>query len=126
MPNIYIIIALLIAIGFGGYEHYSFKQYRTEVEALGKQAEIKNKQIIQSQEIATKGIEDAYQSKIDAIRADYDRVRNSSSGAMPTIPNTTIRLDDATANMVFAEQCTETTQQLISIQEWINLQAGIK
>ena len=111
---------------FGGYEHYSFKQYRTEVEALGKQAEIKNKQIIQSQEIATKGVEDAYKSKINTIRADYERLRNSSSGAMPTIPNTTIRTNDPIANLVFAEQCTETTQQLVSLQDWINLQVGIK
>ena len=124
--NIYLGIALALAIMFGGYEHYSFKQYRTEVEALGKQAEIKNKQIIQSQEIATKGIENAYKSKIDAIHANYDRMRNSSSGSMPTIPNTSIRFDDATANMVLAEQCTQTTQQLISMQEWIKLQETIK
>ena len=111
---------------FGGYEHFSFKQYRTEVESLGKQAEIKNKQIIQSQEIATKGVEDAYKSKITSIRADYDRVRNTGGGSMPTIPNTTIRIDDPTAVMVLAEQCTETTQQLTSIQEWIRLQIGIQ
>lgn len=124
--NIYLGIALAIAIMFGGYEHYAFKQYRTEVEALGKQAEIKNKQIIQSQEIASKGIEDAYKSKINAIRADYDRMRNTSSGAMPTFPNTAIRIDDQTANIIFAEQCAETTQQVISLQDWIKLQIQIK
>ena len=126
MPNYYLVIALMLSIIFGGYEHYSFKQYRTEVEALGKQAEIKNQQIIQSQAIATKGVEDAYKSKIDAIRSDYDRMRNSSSGAMSTIPNTTIRLDDPASNWILAQQCTETTQQLVSLQDWINLQVGIK
>jgi len=124
--NIGLIIALLISIMFGGYEHFAYKQYRSDIEALGKAQVAAIEATKKQQELATKGIEDAYKSKIDAIRASYGRMHDTNSGAMPTIPNTSIRFDDATANMVFAEQCTETTQQLISIQEWINLQAGIK
>lgn len=124
--NIYLGFALLISIIFGGYEHYSYKQYRTEIEALGKAQVAAVEATKKQQELATKGIEDAYKSKIDAIRANYDRLHDSRGSPMPTIPNTTIRFDDPTANIIFAEQCTETTQQLISLQDWIKLQAGIK
>jgi len=117
--------ALLVSIGYGGYEHFSFKQYRTEVESLGKQAEIKNQEIAKQQAIATQGIENVYNTKIDAIRTTYLRLHDSSRSPMSTIPNTTIRIDDSTAIMVLAEQCSETTQQLISLQDWINLQVGI-
>lgn len=111
---------------FGGYEHFAFKQYRMEVESTAKAQQIVIDGLNKQREIATKGIENAYKSKIDAIRANYGRMHDTSGGAMPTIPNTTIRVDDPTANIVFAEQCTETTQQLVSLQDWINLQVGIK
>lgn len=124
--NFYLTIALMVAIIFGGYEHYSYKQYKTEIEAMGKAQEAAIESTKKQQALATKGIEDAYKSKIDAIRANYDRLHDTRSGSMPTIPNTTIRVDDPTANIVFAEQCTETTQQLVSLQEWINLQVEIK
>lgn len=126
MINWYLTIALLLAIIFGGYEHFSYKQYRAQVEAQGKQAEIKAQEVKKEQELATKGIEDAYKSKINTIRVGYDRLHDTRSSSMSTIPNTTIRFNDATANMVLAEQCAETTQQLISMQDWIKLQAGIK
>lgn len=124
--NIYLVIALLVSIIFGGYEHFSYKQYRSDIEAMGKAQQIAVESTKKQQEIATKGVEDAYKAKIDAIRANYDRMHNTSSGAMSTIPNTTIRTNDPVANLVFAEQCTETTQQLASLQDWINIQVGIK
>lgn len=123
--SIWLSFALLLSIMFGGYEHFSYKQYRTEVEALGKAQVAAVEATKKQQIIATKGIEDAYKSKIDAIRSTYSGVHNTSGGTVPTIPNTSIRTDDVTANIVFAEQCSETTQQLISLQEWINIQAGI-
>lgn len=119
-------IALALAVMFGGYEHYSFKEYRMKVEAEGKQAEVKVKEVKKEQELATKGIENEYVAKINAIRANYERVRDTGGGSMPTFPGTTVSVDDRTANIVFIEQCTETTQQLKSLQEWINLQETIK
>lgn len=111
---------------FGGYEHFAYKQYRSDIEAMGKAQVIAVQETKKQQELATKGIEDAYKSKIDAIRATYGRMHDTSSRSMPTIPNTTIRIDDPASNWVFAEQCTETTQQLVSLQDWINQQAQIK
>ena len=109
---------------FGGYEHFSYKQYRASIEALGKQQQIANDYKVKTEALLTKKVEDAYKSKIDAIRATYG-MHNPSSGAMPTIPNTTIRIDDPASNWVLAQQCTETTQQLVSLQDWIRLQVGL-
>ena len=122
--NLYISIALLVSIMFGGYEHFAYKQYRSDIEATAKAQQIAVEATKKQQELATKGIEDAYKSKIYAIRATYG-MHNPSSGAMPTIPNTTIRIDDPASNWVLAQQCTETTQQLVSLQDWIRLQVGL-
>lgn len=124
--NIYLGIALALAIMFGGYEHYSFKEYRMKIEAEGKQAEIKAQETVKKQELANKGIENEYKAKIDAIRASFERMRNTGGDNLPTFPGTTIRTDDKAANIVFIEQCTETTQQLVSLQDWIKLQESIK
>ena len=110
---------------FGGYEHFAYKQYRSDIEAMGKAQVIAIQETKKQQELATKGIEDAYKAKIDAIRANYGGVHNPSSGAMPTFPNTSVSIDDRTANIVFAEQCAETTQQIVSLQDWIKLQVSI-
>lgn len=123
--SIYLAFALLLSIGYGGYEHFSYKQYRSDIEAMGKAQQIAVDATKKQQELATKGVEDAYKSKIDSIRAAYSGLHDSRGSPMSTIPNTTIRIDDPTAIMVLAEQCTQTTQQLTSLQEWINLQIGI-
>lgn len=124
--NSYLIIALMVAVIFGGYEHFEYKQYKTEIEAMGKAQEAAVEFTKKQQALATKGIENVYKSKIDAIRVNYGRMHDTNSGAMPTIPNTTISVNDPTAVIIFAEQCTETTQQLASLQDWINLQVRIK
>lgn len=124
MPNIYLVIALLLSILFGGYEHFAYKQYRTEVQAAAEKQQAVNDYKVKTEQLLTKKVENDYKSKIDAIRATYG-MHDTRSNNLSTIPNTAISIDDPIAIRVFIEQAAETTQQLKSLQDWITLQAGI-
>ena len=127
--NFYIYAGIALISAFGGFyvEYLRFENYQIKVEALGKQAEEHTKAVISEQQLITDKVNTNYENKITDIKQRYsDSLHNSSSSSMSTIPNTTISFDDRTAIIVFAEQCTETTQQLVSLQDWINQQVGIK
>ena len=127
--QIYIYLAVLVA-GFGGgfyLEHLRFQEFRLEVEMAGKAAEAREKAVEQQHALITKEISNDYQTKLTAIRNFYaSGVHNPSSGAMSGISAAPRGTDAETAYPILAGQCAETTQQLVSIQDWINQQAGIK
>lgn len=137
MPiNPYLIIgsisALLISFSIGVYkgyshEHEKFMAYKSEVRVIAEQQIEKNKSLVKQNELVNKGIQNEYEARISAIRNYYSSgVRNSSSGSMPSIPNAPLGIDGKTADFVFIGQCAETTQQLTSLQNWINEQVGIR
>lgn len=136
MINPYIVIgsisALLISFSIGVYkgyshEHEKFMAYKSEVRVVAEQQIEKNKSLVKQNELVNKGIKNEYEARISAIRNYYSNgVRNSSGGAVPSLPNSTIGIDAKTTDFVFIGQCAETTQQVISLQNWINEQAGIQ
>jgi ferritin-like protein len=133
IPNIYakILIAialLLISFGSGFYlEHLRFADYRDKVVADGKVQEQKNQDLLKEQKLINQQLQTDYENKIANIKQSYaSSLHNTSPSSMSYIPNTTIRTDDKTSVLVLAEQCAETTQQLVSLQSWINEQVGIK
>mgnify|MGYP003348922884 CR=1 FL=1 len=127
--QVYIYIAVLIA-GFGSgfyLEHLRFQEFRLEVEMAGKAAEAREKAVEQQHQLVNEGIKNEYEAKLSAVRNFYSSgVRNPSSGAMSGISPAPKGTDAETAYPILAGQCAETTQQLVSIQDWINQQAGIK
>jgi hypothetical protein len=127
--QIYIYLALAIG-GFGSglyVGHLRLVNYQQEVEMAGKAAEAREKAVEQQHALVTKEITNDYQTKLTAIRNFYaSGVHNPSSGAMSGISAAPRGTDAETAYPILAGQCAETTQQLVSIQDWINQQAGIK
>ena len=127
--GIYIYIVIAVG-GFGAgfyVEHLRFAQFAAQVEAAGKEAEAHNKAVEQQHALITKEISNDYQTKLNAIRSFYaSGVHNPSSGSMSGISPAPRGTDAETAYPILAGQCAETTQQLVSIQDWINQQAGIK
>jgi ferritin-like protein len=124
---------LVIACLFGGFgagfylEHLRFSEYQIDVENAGKAQEAYNKSVEQQHAQITKGIQDEYDAKLSLVKQSYaSGMHNSSGSSMSVIPNTTISVNDPTAVIVLAEQCSETTLQLVELQKWINEQAGIK
>jgi hypothetical protein len=129
-PNIYVKVGLVIAFicaifGSGFYlEHLRFVKYQIEVESAAKAQEAHNKAVEQQHQLITKGIQDEYEAKLSAIKSYYGGLHHPSSSSMPKLSNPASGVDESTANQLLA--CATTTQQLVSLQKWINEQVGIK
>ena len=116
----------LAGFGYGKYEHNKYVTFKAEVEAIAIKQQAHVESITKQQALVTKGIENEYNAKLALLRNYYaNGVRNPSSGAMPSISNATPSFNDFTANGLLVK-CAETTQQLVSLQEWLNEQMGIK
>ena len=124
------ILAGICAIVFGsgwwlGYSRYI--EYKKSVELAAKEQEAHVESIKKQQEITTKGIEKEYEAKLALLRNYYaSGVRQPNTSKLPTLSNTTNGIDAITAYNLLAGQCAETTQQLVSLQSWINEQIGLK
>lgn len=107
-----------------GYEHRNLVAYKTEVESVAKAQQVKNESIVKQQTLVNKGIENEYQAKLSALKSYYGGLRQSSSGSMSPIPQSTIGIDGKATNLELA--CAYTTQQLVSLQAWVSQQVEIK
>jgi hypothetical protein len=118
---------LFIAFASGwGLRNRDFNDYKQEVSNAAKAQEAHVESIKKQQEITTKGIEKEYEARLNLLRNYYaNGVRQSNSSAVSNIPNATNGLDAFSANKLLT-QCAESTQQLVSLQQWINEQIGIK
>jgi len=122
------LFALAVAgFGYGRYQHNALVEYKAEVKAVAEKQKAHIESITKQQLLVTKGIEKEYDAKLTLLRNYYaNGVRNTSSGAMPANGTTTFPIDAVTTYNLLAGQCAETTQQLVSLQEWLNQQIGIK
>lgn len=124
------IIAAMIATIFGSgwwVGHSKYVAYKAKVEAIATAQEAKIESIEKQQALVNKGIEKEYEAKLALLRNYYaNSLHNPSSGAMPSNGTTTGSLDAITAYNLLAGQCAEATQQLVSLQSWLNEQMGIK
>jgi len=124
------IITGICAIAFGsgwwmGYSRYI--EYKKSVEIAAKEQEAHVQSIQKQHELVTKGISDEYDAKLALLRQYYaNGVRQPNSSSVSNISTTSAI---ANANTAYAEligQCAQTTQQLVSLQEWLNEQMGLK
>jgi len=114
-------VLLLISFVSGFYvEHLRFANYKEKVVAEGKVQEQHNKDLIKQQALINQGIKNDYQNKLNSINAMYARMRQSSSGQMPSSTDSTITINGSTYNALsVAQSCALETQKLISLQEWV-------
>ena len=126
--QVYIYLALVFG-GFGAgfyVEHLRYAEYKTEVVAAGERQIAENKAKAKEQEIINENVAKTYQDNINNIHSFYGRMLDLSSGAMSANGTATITINGQTHNLLsVAEQCAQTTQQLESLQDWINQQVGI-
>jgi hypothetical protein len=124
------IIGAILSVAFGsgwwlGYSRYV--EYKKSVEIAAKVQEAKVESIQKQQALVTKGIENEYNAKLALLRQYYaNGVRQPNTSKLPTISNATSGLDAVTAYNLLAGQCSETTQQIVSLQQWLHEQMGIK
>jgi hypothetical protein len=124
------IIAGICAIVFGsgwwvGYSRYL--NYKKEVEIAAKTQEAHVESIQKQHELVTKGIQNEYNAKLALLRQYYaNGVRQPNSSSLPGISTTSAIANASAAYSELIGQCAETTQQLVSLQAWLNEQMGIK
>lgn len=129
-PLLYVKLGLacvaLLGSAYLGYsfEHSRFMVFKAEVETVAREQEAKVISVQKQQELVSKASKENYEAKLSAIKSYYGGVRQSGSGSMSTIPNATIGIDGKAANLELA--CAYTTQQLVSLQDWINDQVNVK
>ncbi len=127
--------ALAVALTVSGYAYIQtkrleackaeFQAFKSEVERLGKEAQEKVKREIERQEKVTKDVSTDYEKRLNYLRDTYNRLRDSRSGGVPSIPEAPRSIDEIPANAIpLGAICAETTQQLISLQEWVKRQAN--
>lgn len=129
----YVKISILVAIsavifGSGWWMGYSrYIEYKKQVEIASKAQEAHVESIKKQNELVTKGIQNEYDAKLALLRNYYaNSMRQPNTSNMPGISVATSLADATAAYSKLAGQCAETTQQLVSLQEWINQQMGIK
>jgi len=122
------VVSLLLS-GFIGWHigHSKYVSYKAEVEAAAEKQIAQNEAKQKEQELINKGVEDAYKANIANIHNFYNGMLNASSSSVSTNGTATITINGETHNLLsVAEQCAETTQQLESLQDWVNQQIGLK
>jgi len=109
--------------GAGYYKGYSaekerFDAFKTELAAQAKAQELINESTKKQQSIISKSIRSEYEAKLSSLKSYYGGMRQqSSTNSLSSIPNSTIGLDGKATNLELA--CAYTTQQLVSLQDWI-------
>ena len=118
-----IIVLVGALFGAGYYKGYSgekerFDTFKADLQAQVKAQEAINEATKKQQDIIGKSIRSDYENKLSALKSYYGGVRQqSSSNSLSSIPSSTIGIDGKATNIELA--CAYTTQQLVSLQEWI-------
>ena len=124
----YIYLVLVLGSFSSGFyiEHIRFVDFQDKVKIVAEQQIAENKAKLKEQELINRGVTDAYNANVSNIHNFYNRMLDTNSGAMSTNGTAAITINGETHNLLLvAEQCADTTTQLISLQDWINQQAGL-
>ena len=118
--------AALLGSAYLGYsfEHSRFMVFKAEVETVAREQEAKNESVQKQQALVNKGIENEFQAKLGALRNRYDGVQYTSGSQLPSLSNPTEKPNGTAANLTL--DCAITTQQLVSLQDWIKEVTAIK
>lgn len=117
------IVLIGALFGFGYYHGYSaekerFDAFKSELKASALAQEKINQQIEQKNKLIATNIKSEYETKIIALRNYYaNGLRHTDSSKLPSLPYSTKGANGETTDLSLA--CAYTTQQLISLQDWI-------
>jgi N-acetyl-beta-hexosaminidase len=118
-------VIALGGFGYGKYQSAKYDAYVSKAEAAAKEQEVINKYKAKEAAQVNEKVKNDYENKLSIIKHTYGGMRLSSSGQTGTISNTTSATDGTPTDPKFIEKCAITTQQLVSLQGWLNEQIGI-
>lgn len=117
--------AALGGIGYGKYQSAKYDAYVSKTEAAAKEQEIINKYKAKEAAQVTEKVKNDYENKLDIIKRTYGGMRLPSTSAASQVSGAASSADGTPADPKFIEKCAITTQQLVSLQAWLNEQIGI-
>jgi hypothetical protein len=118
-------LAAVGGIGYGKYQSVKYDAYVSKAESQAKEQEMINLYKAKEAAQVNEKVKNDYQNKLSLIKSTYGGMRLSSSSQTGTISNTASPTDGTPADPKFIEKCAITTQQLVSLQAWLNEQIGI-
>ena len=127
--QIYIYLALVLG-GFGAgfyVEHLRFADFRDQVKIVAEKQQAETDAKIKEQEIINENIKQTYEARLTSIHTFYTGMLDTRGGIVSSDPNATITINGQTHNVLLvAEQCAQTTEQLMTLQDWVNQQVNLK
>ena len=117
--------AALGGIGYGKYQSAKYDAYVAKAESAAKEQEIVNKYKAKEAAQVTEKVKNDYENKLDIIKRTYGGMRLPSTSATGQVSGTASSTDGTPSDPKFIEKCAITTQQLVSLQGWLNEQIGI-
>ena len=118
-------VAALAGLGYGKYESAKYDAYVAKAELAAKEQELEIKSREKQAILVTEKVKNDYQNKLDIIKRTYGGMRLTSSSQTSEVSRTTSSTDGTPSDPKFIEKCAITTQQLVSLQAWLNEQIGI-
>ena len=130
LAGILLVLATIFAIYYKGRldERKLFNAYKAEVKAAAMAQEEKTRQIEAKNERLFKETQNAYNTKLAALRSYYSmRISGQSSSGLSKVPGTTAgaygtavyELPPLPPVETLAAQCAETTLTLTTLQDWV-------
>ena len=119
------VVLALAGFGYGKYESAKYDAYVAKTEAAAKEQEMINKAKAREAEQVNEKVKNDYQNKLDILKRTYGGMRLSSASQASQVSGTASTTDGTPADPKFIEKCAMTTQQLVSLQAWLNEQIGI-
>jgi len=127
--NVYIYIFLgvmcVAGFGYGKYESAKYDAYVAKTEAAAYEQELTNKAKAKEAAQVNEKVKNDYENRIALIKRTFGGMRLPDTGQAGTVPQSTGAVDGTPADPAFIEKCAMTTQQLVSLQAWLNEQIGI-
>ena len=125
----WIMIALSVAaiggLGYGKYESAKYDAYVAKVELAAKEQELINKAKEKEAAQVNEKVKNDYENKLALIKRTYGGMRFPNTQQTSEVSGTPGSTDGTPADPKFIEKCAMTTQQLVSLQAWLNEQIGI-
>lgn len=118
-------VAALGGIGYGKYESAKYDAYVSKAEAAAKEQEVINQYKAKEAAQVNEKVKNDYENKLSLIKSTYGGMRLSSSSEASSVSQSSSATDGTPSDPKFIEKCAITTQQLVSLQGWLNEQIGI-
>ena len=118
-------VAAIGGLGYGKYESAKYDAYVAKVELAAKEQELINKSKAKEAAQVNEKVKNDYENRIALIKRMYSGVRFTNPQQTGSISDSTSATDGTATDPKFIEKCAMTTQQLVSLQDWIREQVGI-